>query len=205
MLHKHILGVSVLAVILAGPALAKDKIVKKEKQCRITVENGETTKVGDCDDVDMSDLDIDVFRLGPNGKTGHRVIKMDLVEPHMGGLRSIMGSHGMPHMRSFTGRHMNMEWDTNDDGEVSTDEVKAGKRKELTKYDSNRNRSLSLDEYEALWTAKHRNEMVDQFQDLDEDGDGKVTQDEFAAKATNRMRHHKMMVRRMEVHEDKDD
>ena len=38
---------------------------------------------------------------------------------------------------------------------------------------------MALEEFQALWLEHMRPHMVDRFQQLDEDGDGEVTADEF--------------------------
>ncbi|MBL4617531.1 MAG: hypothetical protein JKY46_07515 [Robiginitomaculum sp.] len=219
-LTTTLFGASVLAILFAGAALAEDKKEIKEKRCEIKVVDGEVTKKGDCDGVgsmEITGTNGKIMRLlsgigGNKGKVKFMVHSGD--SPIMaksfflkdgnsfnfdGG--SLAGLSALTNLDGFFGH--NMEWDTNDDGEVSKDEIKAAKAKEMSKYDKNRNRSLSLSEYENLWMAKQRNRMVDQFQDLDEDGDGKVTEKEFAAKANNRAIRHIKIKKIINIDEEK--
>lgn len=55
--------------------------------------------------------------------------------------------------------------------------------KRLGEFDSNKDGSLSLEEFEALHAAMIRETTVDRFQHLDADGDGKITEKEISAPA----------------------
>jgi hypothetical protein len=83
-------------------------------------------------------------------------------------------------------------FDTNSDGVVSPDEMRAGLAAQLTKYDADGNGVLTIAEFEKLNSDMIRNLMVDRFQALDEDGDGQITSDEMAAPAV-RMENMSMM------------
>ncbi|MBL4595590.1 MAG: hypothetical protein JKX99_03315 [Robiginitomaculum sp.] len=177
-------SLSVIAALIASPALAKEKKVVKEKRCEIIISGGTITKNGDCDKTTMMQLD--------GAKSVHNMIvrlddgthgKTSWFDGGNGRLFSGQVSFGTGAGISINRFMMDEAWDTNDDAEYSTDEIKAGKAAELAKYDSNRDGSLSLDEYQDLWLAKQRNRMVDRFQALDEDGDARVTNEEFAARA----------------------
>ncbi|MCF6293515.1 MAG: hypothetical protein L3J04_08990 [Robiginitomaculum sp.] len=207
-LTTTLFGASVLAILFAGTSFAKEQNVTVKVKCEVKVIDGKISKTGDCSDAkimvfkgDGSDLEGQVqVMIDSLGATGsHKMILSSDGFPGAVKSKSFFlkdgnsfgfGNGGLGRLSALTNLDgffgHNMEWDTNDDGEVSKDEIKAAKRKEMSKYDKNRNRSLSLSEYENLWMAKQRNKMVDQFQDLDEDGDGKITEDEFAVKANNR-------------------
>lgn len=75
------------------------------------------------------------------------------------------------------------EYDLDNDGKLSEEEVRKQRTKKLKEYDLNRDGQLSLEEYQALWMSSRRTRMVDAFQGLDEDGDAQVTTEEFAAPA----------------------
>jgi hypothetical protein len=81
------------------------------------------------------------------------------------------------------GRHM-MEmferFDTNSDGRVTKDEIEITRQAMFGGADGNNDSMLTLDEFEGLWLDHLRPRMVDKFQKLDNDGDGQVTETEFA-------------------------
>ncbi|MBL1431257.1 MAG: hypothetical protein COA60_007100 [Robiginitomaculum sp.] len=207
-LTTTLLGASVLAILFAGASVAKEEEKTIKVKCEVKMIDGKVSKTGDCDEAkvmvfrgDGSDFkgQVQVMLDSLDGKGSHEMIIGSGRFPGLVKSKSFFlkdgngfrfgdggfgGLSGLTRLDGFFSP--NMEWDTNDDGEVSKDEIKAAKAKEMSKYDKNRNRSLSLSEYENLWMAKQRNEMVDQFQDLDENGDGKVTEKEFAAKANHR-------------------
>lgn len=104
------------------------------------------------------------------------------------------GGHGPGHRMHFAGKGFGADaghpgrragmrlfryLDANEDGAVERDEateVVAAKRAE---FDADADGALSLAEFEALWLDFERGRMVDRFQHLDEDGDGRVTVDEL--------------------------
>jgi hypothetical protein len=77
----------------------------------------------------------------------------------------------------------NLSYDSNGDGTTSVEELREALLSELTEFDSDNNGVLDIDEFEKLHAASIRNQMVDRFQALDEDGDGQVTQEEMTAPA----------------------
>jgi len=81
-------------------------------------------------------------------------------------------------------------FDSNEDGKVTQAEIDAMRGDRLVKFDADGDKSLTLQEYQALWLDAMRERMVDRFQELDADGDGKVTVEEFQdpyAKTVRRM------------------
>ena len=89
----------------------------------------------------------------------------------MGGMMSGMNSYAM---RTF---------DANTDGTLTPEEMTAGMQAEVKTYDTDKNGSLSLAEFEAMHAAHTRTMMVRAFQMHDEDGDGQVTEAEIATMA----------------------
>ncbi|MPY70499.1 MAG: hypothetical protein GEU92_10465 [Alphaproteobacteria bacterium] len=69
--------------------------------------------------------------------------------------------------------------DADKDGTVTRDETTARRDKSLGQYDGDRNKTLSLKEFEGLWAEHTRERMVRAFQRLDRDGNGQVTAEEF--------------------------
>lgn len=95
----------------------------------------------------------------------------------MGGQMGGMGgADGMGDMIAF---------DANGDGTVSMEEALAGLAAKLAEFDADGDGSLSIAEFEVLNSAAIREQMVDRFQALDNDGDGFVTGEEMAAPAAN--------------------
>ncbi len=70
-------------------------------------------------------------------------------------------------------------YDTNEDGQITQEEIDGFRATRLAEFDTDGNGSLSLSEYEALWLDAYRERMVDNFQRHDDDGDGMVTVEEF--------------------------
>jgi len=75
------------------------------------------------------------------------------------------------------------DFDADGDGIVTPEELRAGLQTLLAEYDANGDGTLSISEFEALNSAAIREQMVDRFQMLDNDGDGQVTADEITAPA----------------------
>lgn len=73
--------------------------------------------------------------------------------------------------------------DTNGDGAISPQELQTALSAKLKQYDTDGDGSLSLDEFAKLHADLVRAQTVDSFQALDEDGNGKVTAEEFSAPA----------------------
>ncbi len=102
--------------------------------------------------------------------------QMQEMHPQMGGMMGGMGGPGM--MGAFFG-----DLDADGDGTVSADEVRNGLSAVLTENDGNGDGTLSLEEFQALHDDAIRPQMVDRFQAFDEDDDGQLTPEEFAASA----------------------
>lgn len=108
----------------------------------------------------------------PGGMMGPGMMNGMMGPGMMGGpmMQGGMTGMGMPLARAF---------DTNGDGQLTPEEMGAGLRAEMTKYDANSDGSLSLDEFQSFYTEMTRTMMVRAFQHVDADGDGRVTPEEM--------------------------
>ena len=99
----------------------------------------------------------------------------------MGGMTGggMMGGGMMGGMNSFAMRM----FDADKDGTLTPEEMTKGMQAEIKTYDTDKNGSLSLAEFEAMHAAHTRTMMVRAFQMHDEDGDGQVTEAEIATMA----------------------
>ncbi len=93
------------------------------------------------------------------------------------------GGMGMMGMMGGAQSYAMATFDTNKDGTLSPDEMTAGIKAELTKYDTDANGSLSLEEFAVMHAAHTRPMTVRAFQMHDADGDAQVTEAEMSAMA----------------------
>lgn len=94
--------------------------------------------------------------------------------------------HGM--MGRGYGMRMMEQADADDDGRITAEEAAKFRTEQIETYDADGDGSLSLDEFAALHAAKTRPMVVDRFQALDDDGDGKVTDTEIASRVDRMLR-----------------
>jgi hypothetical protein len=91
------------------------------------------------------------------------------------------------------------QYDSDGDGKLTQAEIDQVRNDRLAKFDSNGDGKLSLEEYQVLWLERMHSRMVDEFQELDEDGDALVTGEEYLAPfAKFEQRMEQRMERRME-------
>lgn len=92
------------------------------------------------------------------------------------------GKHGKHHGAGDHGERgvmMFEKFDINSDGTVTRAEIDEARTSRMKGADGNSDNQLSLEEFETVWLEMTRPMMVDRFQDLDEDGDGQVTDAEL--------------------------
>ncbi len=91
-----------------------------------------------------------------------------------------MGHMGGP-MGGFGGirQEMMKEVDTNGDGSISQDEINVAIDARFTAFDADKNGSLSLEEFEALWADITKPMAVRTFQFLDPNGDAAISKSEL--------------------------
>jgi len=92
-----------------------------------------------------------------------------------GGHCGMGGGHGPGMM----GQQLMERYDADKDGKVTQAEIDQNRQQWLADADTNKDGTLSLDEFKVLW-LKSRNEMVvREFQFFDRDGNGQVTIEEY--------------------------
>ncbi|WP_297779683.1 calcium-binding protein [uncultured Roseovarius sp.] len=109
---------------------------------------------------------------------------------------------GGPGMMGHPGMMENMfgSFDENNDGRMSPGEMRKGFAARMKEFDSNGDGSMTLEEFEAFHAAMIRNMVVDHFQALDEDGDGRITGAEMSAPADRMERLQNMQQRWRDNH-----
>lgn len=118
-------------------------------------------------------------QMGRGGMMGGGMGRMmGMMQMMQDGQNGMMGQGGMGGFGAI-----DMAYDTDGDGTVSPEELRAGRQAALGTYDADGDGTLSLDEFEAFHADRIRERTVDRFQALDADGDGQVTTEEFAAPA----------------------
>ena len=100
------------------------------------------------------------------------------------GEKSMKGrkGHGEHAQRMFD------RFDADKDGKVTAAEMDKARADSITRFDANGDGVLQLEEYRGLWLEHMNRRMVDGFQRLDDDGDGKVSDAEMKAPMTRMSR-----------------
>ena len=89
------------------------------------------------------------------------------------------GHRGMGHGMMMT--NMMERYDANKDGKISQDEIDQNRTARHGEFDADKNATLSLQEFRALWLKARYEDMVREFQEFDRDGNAQVTLDEYKA------------------------
>ncbi|MGR3592049.1 MAG: EF-hand domain-containing protein [Limimaricola soesokkakensis] len=102
---------------------------------------------------------IERIRAGFGGKGGHR-------------------HHGRPVML----QQIIEQADTNEDGALTRAEIDAFRAAQVESADASGDGALEIAEFETLYNAFTRERMVDAFQALDADGDGRISEEEMESR-----------------------
>jgi len=90
--------------------------------------------------------------------------------------------HGGPEEHGQRAQMLFEKFDVNGDGTITKAELDETRSSKLKGADGNGDGQLSLEEFQAVWLEMTRPMMVDRFQDMDEDGNGQVTDAEFGGR-----------------------
>ena len=77
------------------------------------------------------------------------------------------------------GQQMMERYDANKDGKLTQAEIDQNRQQWLADADTNKDGTLSLDEFKVLWLKSRNEMMVREFQFFDRDGNGQVTIEEY--------------------------
>lgn len=86
---------------------------------------------------------------------------------------------GMHHGRGQMMMQMAERYDANKDGKISQEEIDQNRAVRHAEFDGDKNATLSLEEFKALWLKANNERMVREFQEFDADGNAQVTLDEY--------------------------
>ncbi|MCA3574165.1 MAG: hypothetical protein IOC86_09630 [Aestuariivirga sp.] len=87
--------------------------------------------------------------------------------------------HGGGMGGGMMGQEMMERYDVNKDGKITQAEIDQNRTQWHGEFDADKNTSLSLDEFRALWLKARGEMIVREFQFFDVDGNGQVTLDEY--------------------------
>ena len=78
--------------------------------------------------------------------------------------------------------------DANADGTITNDEIDSHQEAQLEQFDSNGDGEMNLEEFSVLWGSMMRERMVNDFQAIDNDGTGQLTETELNARTSGLMK-----------------
>ena len=118
---------------------------------------------------------------GPGSMMGGDASMMQMARMMQGAGNGWMGGGAMaPDAMNGFGA-LDGAFDTDGDGNVTPEEIRAGRLGSIETYDADGNGALSLAEFEALRAARIQELTEGRFQALDADGNGQITAEEFAS------------------------
>jgi Ca2+-binding EF-hand superfamily protein len=92
-----------------------------------------------------------------------------------GGWGGGWGGHG----GGMMGQQMMQRYDADKDGKLTQAEIDQNRTQWHGEFDADKNATLSLDEFRALWLKARGEMIVREFQFFDADGNGQVTLEEY--------------------------
>lgn len=103
-----------------------------------------------------------------------------LANAHMGG-KGWGGGYGHGRGGGMMGQEMMTRYDADKDGKITQQEIDQNRTQWHGEFDADKNASLSLQEFQALWLKARGDMIVREFQMFDRDGNGQVTLEEYQA------------------------
>lgn len=102
----------------------------------------------------------------------------------LGGLAAVASAHMNGkgwggHGRGMMGQEMMERYDADKDGKLTQAEIDQNRTAWHGEFDADKNATLSLDEFRALWLKSKGEMIVREFQFFDGDGNGQLTLDEY--------------------------
>ena len=89
------------------------------------------------------------------------------------------GGWGGGHGRGMMGHQMMERYDADKDGKITQAEIDQNRTAWHGEFDADKNASLSLEEFRALWLKAKGEMIVREFQFFDADGNGQVTLEDY--------------------------
>ena len=91
----------------------------------------------------------------------------------------MMDGQGRGHGKMGMAEDFAERYDTNKDGKISQEEIKANQTQWLAEADTNKDGKLSLEEFKPLWLRAQSQHLERAFQTLDADSDASISSAEY--------------------------